>query len=84
MNRIKKGSLVRIDKHPINTEETYNINMSMTSMLGKRYRVEGVSKQRIEINGWVWHIDDIHLLERDKKSTFKFDEKELLVDDSVV
>lgn len=83
MNKIKVGSLVRINKHPSSTEATYHVNESMIPMLGKNYRVENVAKQCIRINGWAWHINDLHLLERDKKSIFKFDEKEL-VDDLVV
>lgn len=84
MNRIKVGTLVRISKHPINTEGTYHTNESMIPMLGKNYRVETISNKCVGINGWSWHIDDLHSLDHDEKSIFKFDEKELVMDDPVV
>ena len=84
MSRIKIGTLVRISKCAIKTKGTYHVNESMIPMLGKKYRVETVSNKCVGIEGWSWHIDDIHSLDHDEKSIFKFDEKELIVDDPVV
>jgi len=84
MNKIKAGTLVRINKPAINTERTYHINSSMIPMLGKNYHVESVCNKCVQINDWSWHINDLHSLDHDEKSIFKFDEKELIMDDPVV
>ena len=79
MNRIRQGSLVRIDQYPVHTIGAYKSNSKMIKMMGKEYKIENISGDCVTISGWHWHIKDLRLA-HPQKTKFKFNEDELIVD----
>ena len=77
MNRIRQGSLVRIDQYPVHTISEYKENSQMRKMMGKKYEVQSISGDCVTIGDWNWHIKDL-CLAHPQKTKFKFNEDELV------
>ncbi len=56
------GDMVTINNNISKTDRLYTVNSNMVEMKGKVYKIsEILNSQRIRVNNWVWHPDDLTL-----------------------
>ncbi len=83
LKKLEKGDHVRISPNISKTTEEFQSNDTMLKMAGNVHEIDddynAARDDRIHIRGYVWHVDDIHEVNIEKKSqNFHFNIKELV------
>lgn len=57
---LKVGDVVVINQDVSKTNRLYTVNTHMEAMKGQQYKVdEIINPQKIRVNRWVWHPNDL-------------------------